>query len=127
MTVIIPRVLVPCANKLGESVVWHQATQRLLWLDLLDTAIFIHDPGDELTQRRALPLEPPLGALVATDNADVMIITHRRGIVAYRISDGMIWPFSNPEGERDAVTYNDGKVDRFGRFWVGTSHIDEKD
>jgi sugar lactone lactonase YvrE len=38
-----PHVLIPCANKLGESVVWHQATQRLIWLDLLDPTIFIHE------------------------------------------------------------------------------------
>ena len=121
-----PHVLIPCANKLGESVVWHQATQRLIWLDLLDPAIFIHEDGDQ-AQRRGLPLEAPLGALVAAEDPDIMVITHHGGIVTYRISDGVIRPFGNPEGKRDAVAYNDGKVDRFGRFWVGTSHIDEKD
>jgi xylono-1,5-lactonase len=126
MTAHVPRVLIPCANKLGESVVWHQATQRLMWLDLVEPAIFVHVLRGK-TQRRALPLEAPLGALVATDDPDIMMITHRRGIVTYRLSDGAIRPFANPEEERDAVIYNDGKVDRFGRFWVGTSHIDEKD
>jgi sugar lactone lactonase YvrE len=126
MTAHAPRVLVPCGNKLGESVLWHQATQRLIWIDLLEPAIFIHRLGEQ-TLRRALPLEAPLGALAATDDPDIMMITHRQGIVTYRMSDGAIRPFANPEGKRDAIVYNDGKVDRFGRFWAGTSHIDEKD
>jgi sugar lactone lactonase YvrE len=126
MTAHAPRVLVPCGNKLGESVLWHRATEQLIWLDLLEPAIFVHGLGDQ-TLRRALPLEAPLGALVATADPDMMMITHRRGIVTYRMSDGAMRPFANPEGERDAIAYNDGKVDRFGRLWVGTSHIDETD
>jgi D-xylonolactonase len=120
-------VQVSCENRLGEAINWQPETNRLMWLDLLNVQLFIHSLARRVTEDRKLELEAPLGGLVATNDPDVVMISHRHGIVAYRISQRTIFPFCNPEAGRDAIAYNDGKIDRFGRLWVGTSHILEKE
>ena len=44
------------ANKLGEAAIWHAASKRLLWIDLYDPKLFIHDPVKGETQVRDIAL-----------------------------------------------------------------------
>ena len=115
------------ANILGESVIWHAASERLLWIDLYKPQLFIHDPTSGKTEVREIRLNAPLGAIVATTNSDILMITHADGISALNISTNETKLFAQPEGQRDAIIYNDCKVDRWGRLWVGTSHSKEKE
>jgi xylono-1,5-lactonase len=98
-----------------------------MWLDLLNVQLFVHNPGSGETEHHALQLQSPLGALVATTDPNTVMVSHRCGIVTYDIRNQVVAPFSDPEAGRDAVAYNDGKVDRYGRLWVGTSHLDERE
>jgi sugar lactone lactonase YvrE len=51
------------ANKLSEGAIWHAASKRLLWIDLYDPKLFIHDPVKGETQVR--DMLQPRGAIVA--------------------------------------------------------------
>jgi xylono-1,5-lactonase len=113
------------SNKLGESVIWHVASQRVLWIDLYDPKLFIHDPKTNETIVRVVNLKAPLGAIVATSNPALLMITHADGISTLDINTGATALFAAPEKNRDAIIYNDCKVDRFGRLWVGSSHSKE--
>ena len=112
-------------NKLGESVIWHAALQRVLWVDLYDPKLFIHDPVTNETIVRIINLKAPLGAIVATTSPSILMITHSLGISTLDIETGAMVLFAAPEKNRDAVIYNDCKVDRFGRLWIGSSHSKE--
>jgi xylono-1,5-lactonase len=113
------------SNKLGESVIWHAASQRVLWIDLYDPKLFIHDPVSHETIVRVINLKAPLGAIVVTTDPALLMITHAGGISTLDIETGATVLFAAPEKNRDAVIYNDCKVDRFGRLWVGSSHSKE--
>jgi D-xylonolactonase len=114
-------------NRLGESVIWHAASRRLLWVDLLDPALFIHDPATEKTERHALSLPPPIGSIAATTDPKRVILAHRGGLSLLHLDTLKMEFFCDPEQGRDAIIYNDIKVDRWGRLWVGTSHIKEQE
>jgi sugar lactone lactonase YvrE len=114
-------------NKLGEAAIWHAASKRLLWIDLYDPKLFIHDPVKGDTQVRAIALKAPLGAIVATTNPKLLMVSHAGGLSTLNIKTGASKIFARPEMDRDAVIYNDCKVDHFGRLWVGSSHAKESD
>ncbi len=115
------------ANKLGEAAIWHAASKRLLWIDLYDPKLFIHDPAKGETLVREISLKAPLGAISATTNPKLLIVSHAGGLSTFNIKTGATKIFARPEQDRDAIIYNDCKVDRFGRLWVGSSHAKETD
>ena len=121
------RNVYPASNKLGESAIWHAASKRLLWIDLYDPRLFIHDPATGETLVRAINLNAPLGAIVATTNPKLLIVAHAEGLSTLNIKTGATKTFARPEQNRDAIIYNDCKVDHFGRLWAGTSHAKETD
>lgn len=114
-------------HRLGESIIWHEAQQCLLWIDLYDPALFRHDPRLRKTEGRALAVAPPIGAVVATEDADLLLLSHCGGLSFLRISNLEITPYCDPEHGRDGIIYNDLKCDRWGRVWAGTSHALEKE
>lgn len=122
-----PTVVVPAANRLGESVLWHSATGTLMWLDLFDRLLFVHDPRSDDLRILTLALDAPLGAAIETDDPRTLLVTHPRGVARVDLRDGGVAPFADPEAGRDGVSYNDCKVDRFGRLWLGTSDLPEKE
>lgn len=114
-------------HPLGESIIWHEAQQKLFWVDLLDPALYSHDLALGLTVRRALALPAPIGSIAATIDPDRLIIAHRGGLSLLHIETLALECFCDPEAGRDETIYNDIKVDHWGRLWVGTSHSKEKD
>lgn len=111
-------------QRLGEAIIWHEAGQCLYWIDLLEPTLYRHATA---TQSWPLPLGAPIGAILATDDPDRLLITHREGLSLLRLSDLSLAPYCNPEAGRDAVIWNDAKCDRWGRVWAGTSHALEKE
>jgi sugar lactone lactonase YvrE len=74
-----------------------------------------------------LALKPPIGAIAATDDPDLLLITHRNGLSLLSASSLALEPYCDPEAGRDALIWNDAKCDRWGRVWAGTSHVFEKE
>ena len=121
-----PTVLVPAGCRLGESALWHTATGTLMWLDLFDRLLFVYDPVSGSVRRLTLALEAPLGAAIETGDPQIILVTHPHGVARVDLRDGAALPFADPENGRDSVSYNDCKVDHFGRLWLGTSDLPEK-
>lgn len=109
-------------HRLGESIIWHVARQCYYWVDLLDPALFFHDPSTGKTEKREIALPPPIGSIAATTDPNLLMLAHRGGLSVLDVRDMTLTPYCDPEGGRDAIIYNDIKVDRWGRLWVGTSH-----
>jgi sugar lactone lactonase YvrE len=120
-----PEIFITAQHRLGEAILWHEARQCLYWIDLLDPALFSHDLKTGETVKRALDLVPPIGAIAATTDPDVLMLSHRNGLSLLRIDDLNMTPFCDPEQGRSDVMYNDMKCDRWGRLWAGTSHVGE--
>jgi D-xylonolactonase len=115
------------SNQLGEAAIWHVATRRMLWIDLLKPRLFALDPATGVTTVLEVKLAGPLGAIVPTSNPRIVMVSHLHGLSTLDLETGATTPFADPERGRDAIIYNDCKTDRFGRLWVGTSHYKEQE
>jgi len=111
-----PRCVANVHAILGEGPVWVAREGALYWVDIKGRKIFRLDTNDELTEWRT-PMRigsiapRKSGAFVAGTDEGIAIVdptTNRFDIVA------------RPEEQLPDNRFNDGKVDRRGRFWAGT-------
>jgi xylono-1,5-lactonase len=121
------RLFARSSDRLGESILWHAARRCLYWVDLLEPALLRLAIGMETPERIPLPLSPPIGSAAATDDPDILVISHKGGLSLLDLGSCQLTPYADPEAGRDAVIYNDLKCDRWGRLWVATSHALERD
>lgn len=100
---------------LGEGPVWVEAEQALYWVDIKGRTIF-RLKADELevweTPCRVGSIAPKTsgGFIAGTD----------QGLMTVNLASGRFDLFDNPEADRPGNRFNDGKVDRHGRFWAGS-------
>jgi L-arabinonolactonase len=108
---------------LGEGPLWDHRDGRLLWVDIVEGAINILLPSTSAMQR--IELGENVGCIALTARPDTVVGALRSG-----------WHWINIEtGEKRLIArspaakmcrFNDGAVDRAGRFWVGTLEDGEK-
>ena len=104
-------------NELGEGPLWNLAEQRLYWVDILG--------------RRVHRLQPASGEHEVFDlGAQVCVIAFRQqggrvvagqhGFAFWDEGATSLRPIADPEAHKPTTRFNDGAVDRLGRFWAGT-------
>lgn len=103
-------------NRLGEGPLWSVQEQALYWCDLLTHEIMRYLPTTGEMQRFPLGVQP--GCLALVDDGGLLLAT-AKGFAFYDfekltfIEDNIAY--------QPAARFNDGKVDRGGRFWAGTA------
>jgi xylono-1,5-lactonase len=108
---------------LGEGPVWVEAEQALYWTDIYGRLIHRRAfadgaPASWETPFRVGSLAPrAAGGFIAGTDRGLGLVDPERGRFAL---------FADPEPDRPANRFNDGKVDREGRFWAGTMDDSEK-
>jgi sugar lactone lactonase YvrE len=124
MTPAVSCVL-PAAARLGESALWLEREQRLYWLDLKAPAIHRFDPATGTDECWNLALEIPLGCLLR--RAQDLLLAGRRGLYEVDFTARSLRLWFDPNDQPQDTAFNDGKVDRFGHIWLGSSHIEERE
>lgn len=106
----------------GEGPVWVAREQALYWVDNKGRKVFRRDEGGHVRAFDA-PFEiccfAPMrsgGFIAGTD----------RGLAEIDLEAGRYDVVANPEGDLPGNRFNDGKTDRWGRFWSGTMDNAEK-
>jgi sugar lactone lactonase YvrE len=109
---------------LGEGPVWIEREQALYWVDIKGYKVFRHKPADGAlkiwdTPYRVCSLAPRAqgGFIGGTED----------GFSRVDLEADRFIPLVNPEPERMTNRFNDGKLDRAGRFWAGTMDGDERE
>jgi len=111
------RLVAECHNHLGEGPLWDVAEQRLYWLDGMRNQIWrATADGDEI-ERWEVP--SPIGSLALRRHGGA-VLALESGFHLYDFESGEIELIANPEQGLEHVRLNDGKVDRQGRFIVGS-------
>ena len=109
------------ACQLGEGPVWDARDQALWFVDIFGQQVHRHSPGDGTTRSWEMPAN--VGAVApCRDRGAVVALAD--GIHALDLESGATTPVALIEDLPPGVVLNDGKVDRRGRFVVGT--IDTK-
>lgn len=114
---------ITCA--LGEGPVWDPVDGVLYFVDSLAPAIFRHDPASGATVRR----DPPgssIGSLALREQG-AMVIAMDSGFHAFDFETVACQAIAEPEADLANCRFNDGKVDRQGRFVAGSLDKDFAD
>jgi sugar lactone lactonase YvrE len=103
-------------NLLGEGPIWSPREGVLYWVDIDQHQFFRLDPdsGDVQT----VDVGQSIGCL-ALHNSGGLILALKDGITYWK--DGQFKQLLSAEQLGAKNRFNDGAVDRAGRFWVGTS------
>jgi len=111
------RVVADVANLIGEGSILGRDTEHLYWVDICRPCIFRHHIPSGSTVR--FPQREMITAVVETD--EDMLVAGQSGIRVIDLESGTVLrDFGDPERDIPTNRFNDGKVDRKGRFWVGT-------
>jgi sugar lactone lactonase YvrE len=109
--------VVPSHDRLGETPLWCDRTQKLWWIDIEVPKIQSYEPGTG--RHDVLPIEGTyLGSLALTDTARHLIAIDL-SLLQVDPTSGALTLFAQIESGLDN-RLNDGRVDADGRLWIGT-------
>lgn len=113
----ITRLDVPQCS-VGEGPVWDVGTQSLFWIDILEKAVFRLDPAGAV-QRWSVP--EIIGSMAIRKDGKGAIVALGSGVHTLDFASGECRMLATSPDLNDKVQLADGKVDRRGRFIVGSS------
>ncbi|MBL4854314.1 MAG: SMP-30/gluconolactonase/LRE family protein [Robiginitomaculum sp.] len=105
-------------NTLGESPVWDERTGHLWWVDIQARLIYRYDLSTKTYENFAVPERAC--ALGLTTDIGTLIIGFETGFALFDYASGVITWLARPEFQNTGRRFNDGRVDRQGRFWAGS-------
>jgi sugar lactone lactonase YvrE len=101
---------------LGEGPVWVEREAALYWVDIKGRKIFRLGAEDD---RREWPTPFRIGSIAPRSGGGFVAGTDE-GIALVDLDTVSFEIVANPEEQLPDNRFNDGKVDRAGRFWAGT-------
>jgi sugar lactone lactonase YvrE len=112
-----PRMLLDARNLLGESPVWCPRTQSLWWIDVQQPTLWRwhHTTG----RAQSWPLPKPPATLALLDDGRLLIV-FRKHIAVLESPAAELKELDIAGLVLGDERFNDGKVDRLGRLWLGT-------
>jgi sugar lactone lactonase YvrE len=116
------RCIADVRANVGEGPVWVQREAALYWVDNKGRKVFRRDEGGDV-RTYDTPFE--IGCLAPRVNGGFIAGTDR-GLAALDLEAGRYDVIENPEADIPGNRFNDGKTDRWGRFWSGTMDNAEK-
>ena len=119
-------IVSPIRDRLAESPMWHPQEEALYWTDWYGPTIHRKRWGQDKVESWTIPNETVLGSFVFAGGGRLLLAVDS-GLVLFDPRTGQATPFANPDGGREGIVYNDSKLDRFGRLWVGTYELTEQD
>jgi len=102
-------------NELGEGPLWHPVTNELFWFDILNQALFVLKDGR--VRKRSLPV---IMSALGWIDAETAAVAAEDGLYRMNLTSGELTLLQPLENENIGTRSNDGRVDRRGRFWIGT-------
>ncbi|WP_193165252.1 SMP-30/gluconolactonase/LRE family protein [Microbulbifer hainanensis] len=105
-------------NTLGEGVQWNAQDQSVWWTDIQESRLYrLQWPSREL---EVFDMPERLCAFAFTDQADCIIAAFASGFALYDYRAGQILWQKVLLSADSGMRFNDGRIDRHGRFWAGT-------
>ena len=112
-------------DRLGESILWHPVEKALYWIDYYGP--FVHRQMRSQGPVESWKIDPfeTIGSLVLAEEGLLLAMDH--GLHHFDPRTGSTRFYADPKSGRPDLVYNDSKVDRAGRYWVGTLNLDENE
>jgi sugar lactone lactonase YvrE len=113
----IEKPLLELQNELGESPLWDAEYQMLYWLDIESGQVQTYSP--ESKDYHVIDLETKAGCIAFTQKGQLLVATPN-GLAFWNENEGLGPNQLEFFSAEDARKMNDGKVDSYGNFWVGS-------
>jgi L-arabinonolactonase len=117
-----PDEIIRVQATLGESILWDSRRHLLWWTDIHGRRLYRYDWAGALLRVFATPERVGSFGLVA--GSDLLVTAFADGIGLFDVAEQSVFWLDRPAMRR-GIRFNDGKVDRRGRFWVGTMVEDD--
>jgi D-xylonolactonase len=117
------KIVAQTRDRLGESPMWHAGERAIYWVDWYGPTLHRLKQGGAV-ESWAVPGTAILGSFVFVKGGRLMLAIDS-GLVLFDPSTGKFAPYADPNDGRPGITFNDSKVDRSGRLWVGTCDAGE--
>ena len=115
------RLAAKAANKLGEVPVWDREDQALWWVDIEGKLLQRLD--ERSGEVRVWQMPERIGSFALRRDGGI-VCAFASGFAFYDLDTGKTDWIAKPEAGMPRNRFNDGKVDRNGRFWAGS--MDDK-
>jgi L-arabinonolactonase len=110
-------------NIVGEGILWDSRRAVLWWTDIQGRLLHRYDWARRTLQ--VLDTPERVGSFGLVADRDELITAFASGIAIYDPHRQTVEWLARPEAPVPGVRFNDGRVDRRGRFWSGTMHEGE--
>ena len=115
------RLIVDANNHLGEGPLWDVREQRLYWID--STAAEINSCLADGSDIRRYFVPRHIGSMALREQGGA-VVALANGLHFYDFDAQTVELIADPESDDSETRFNDGKVDRRGRFIAGTMAYD---
>jgi len=109
---------ISAGNTLGECILWEGRRQRLWWTDIQEKRLHRFDWATRKAQVFATPER--VGSFGFMAGSERLIVAFASGIAFYDPYAKSVDWIGRPEAYVQGLRFNDGRVDRRGRFWCGS-------
>ncbi|WP_068544297.1 SMP-30/gluconolactonase/LRE family protein [Thalassotalea crassostreae] len=110
--------VIDVTNTLGEGVQWHALSQCIWWTDIQESCLYSYSTKSSQLNKHTMPER--VGCFAFIENDPRIIVAFASGIAFYDFSSKSLEWIDKPEEHIKGNRFNDGRVDRQGRFWYGS-------
>lgn len=103
---------------LGEGILWDDRAGELLWSDIQESKLYRWSPGGG--DPAVIDLPERLGSFGLMEQGSRLICAFESGFALFDPKTKALDWLARPEIDVPYTRFNDGRVDRQGRFWAGT-------
>jgi sugar lactone lactonase YvrE len=107
--------------ELGEGPIWDYRRGVLCWVDIVGRVVHVYDPV--AARDRTIDAGQEVGC-IALRAGGGLVLAGRNGFAELDMESGQVAALLDPERHIPTNRFNDGKVDRQGRFWAGTMNTE---
>lgn len=110
--------ILPVQNQLGEGVLYDNRLDAIWWTDIKQGALYCYWLESDSLQQWQAP--EAITAIGLTTDPTRLIVSCYKGVAFYQPSSGHWQQLAEAEQHLPGNRMNDGRLDRQGRFWVGS-------
>jgi D-xylonolactonase len=118
------KIVAQTRDRLGESALWHARERAIYWIDGYGPTVHRLRLGAAKPENWKIPDASLIGSLVFATGGRLLLALDT-GLKLFDPVSGALKDFADPNEGRPEISYNDGKIDRFGRYWIGTFDVPE--
>jgi len=115
---VTPIRIIGARNIVGECVLWNPRHQQLWWTDIQSSQLHRYDWAGEQLDVYSTPER--VGSFGFVADEERLVTAFASGVALYDVNGASVEWIARPQEIVAGIRFNDGRVDRRGRFWAGT-------